>query len=120
MDQRLANSPRLHSSSAISSYGSRDVDDRGAEVRRRIAHAAVPMSRIIPAIIPHGVSVGASAAVLVHVPACPARLQRIDGSVQALSQQTLSAQKPVEQAADVVHVPPRGIGGALVGVGMAQ
>jgi hypothetical protein len=44
---------------------------------------------------PHGVNVGASAAALAHVPTWPARLHRIDGSVQVVSQQTLSTQKPV-------------------------
>jgi hypothetical protein len=55
---------------------------------------------------PHGVSIGALAAALAHVPTCPARLQRINGSVQAVLQQTPSTQKPVEHAADVEHALP--------------
>jgi hypothetical protein len=64
---------------------------------------------------PHGVSVGASAAVLAHVPACPARLQRIKGSVQAVLQQTPVTQNPVPHCDGVEHAPPRGTG-VLVGV----
>jgi hypothetical protein len=62
------------------------------------------------------VSVGALAAVLAHVPTWPARLQRIDGLVQAVSQQTLSAQKsPAAHCADMAQAPPWGMG-VLVGV----
>jgi hypothetical protein len=73
------------------------------------------VSRMPAASNPHGVSVGASATVLAHVPTCPARLQRIDGSVQAVSQQTLVTQKPVEHCDGVEQVPPWGTG-VLVGV----
>jgi hypothetical protein len=55
---------------------------------------------------PHGVNVGAAAASLAHVPTWPARLHRIDGSVQAVLQQTPLAQKsPVTHREDVVQVP---------------
>src|SRR5215472_11126115 len=64
---------------------------------------------------PHGVSVGAAAASLAHVPSWPARLQRIKGSVQAELQQTLSAQKPVPHCDGVAQAPPWGTG-VLVGV----
>ena len=71
---------------------------------------------------PHGVSVGALAAALAHVPTCPARLHRIKGSVQAVSQQTLSAQERPDAHCEVVaHAPPCGTGvavavGVIVGV----
>ena len=68
---------------------------------------------------PHGVSDGAAAASLAHVPSCPGRLQRISGSVQAVSQHTTSTQKPDAQAGPVVQEPPLGIGvrvGVAVGV----
>ena len=55
---------------------------------------------------PHGVSVGALAAALAQVPTSPARLQRIKGSVQAVSQQTLSTQKPVPHCDGVAQAPP--------------
>jgi hypothetical protein len=64
---------------------------------------------------PHGVSVGAAAASLAHVPTCPARLQRINGSVQAVLQQTPLVQKPVEHCDGVAQAPPWGTG-VLVGV----
>jgi hypothetical protein len=65
---------------------------------------------------PHGVNVGAAAASLAHVPTWPARLQRIDGSVQAELQQTLSAQKRPDAHCEVVaQAPPCGTG-VLVGV----
>jgi len=64
------------------------------------------------------VSVGAAAAALAHVPTWPARLQRISGSVQAVLQQTLSAQKrPDAHCEDVAQAPPCGTGVA-VGVGV--
>jgi len=59
---------------------------------------------------PHGVSVGALAAALAHVPTCPARLQRISGSVQAVLQQTPLAQKPVPHCDGVAQAPPWGTG----------
>jgi hypothetical protein len=66
---------------------------------------------------PHGVIAGASAAALAHVPTWPARLQRINGSVlQAVSQQTLSAQKPVEHCEGVEQAPPIETNGVFVGV----
>jgi hypothetical protein len=68
---------------------------------------------------PHGVSVGASAAAVAHVPTCPAGLQRIAGSVQAVSQQTPVTQKPVPHCEGVEQAPPWGTGvlvGVLVGV----
>jgi hypothetical protein len=72
---------------------------------------------------PHGVNVGAFAATLAHVPTWPARLQRISGSVQAVSQQTPVTQKPVPHCAGVAQAPPCGTGvllgvavGVLVGV----
>jgi hypothetical protein len=64
---------------------------------------------------PHGVSVGALAAALAHVPTLPARLQRINGSVQAVLQQTPLAQKPVPHCDGAAHAPPCGTG-VLVGV----
>ena len=84
-------------------------------IRYRSANAATPVSRSAATINPHGVSVGALAAALAHVPSCPARLQRIDGSVQAVLQQTPSTQKPVEHNEGVEHAPPIGMG-VLVGV----
>jgi hypothetical protein len=64
---------------------------------------------------PHGVSVGASAAALAHVPTWPARLQRVNGSVQAVSQQMPVTQKPVSHCEGVTQAPPCGTG-VLVGV----
>jgi len=69
----------------------------------------MPASISEAAMIPHGVSVGAAAASLAHVPTCPARLQRINGSVQAVLQQTPVTQKPVEHSEDVAHAPPCGM-----------
>ena len=82
----------------------------------------MPASSIDPANDPHGVSVGALAAALAQVPTSPARLQRIKGSVQAVSQQTLSAQERPDAHCEVVaHAPPWGTGvavavGVIVGV----
>jgi hypothetical protein len=73
----------------------------------------MPASVIDPISNPHGVSVGAAAAVLAHVPTWPARLQRINGSVQAVSQQTLLAQKPVPHWDGVAQAPPCGTGVAV-------
>jgi hypothetical protein len=67
---------------------------------------------------PHGVSVGAAAAVLAQVPTWPARLQRVIGSVQAVSQQTPVTQNPVPHCEGVEHAPPWGTG-VLVGVAVA-
>ena len=53
--------------------------------------------------------------VLAHVPTRLVRLQRIDGSVQAESQQIPSTQKPVAHCAGVAQAPPCGTG-VLVGV----
>ena len=78
----------------------------------------MPASSTAPAISPHGVSAGAPAAALAHVPVCPGRLQSIRGPVQALSQQTLSTQKPVEHSEGVEHAPPWGMR-VLVGVAVA-
>ena len=64
---------------------------------------------------PHGVSVGASAMVLAHVPRWPARLHCSCGPVHAVLQQTPSTQKPVEHPTGVEHAPPCGIP-VLVGV----
>src|SRR5215472_4127517 len=65
---------------------------------------------------PHGVSVGALAAALAHAPSWPGRLQRINGSVQAVLQQTLSAQERPDAHCEVVaQAPPCGTG-VLVGV----
>ena len=108
-----------------------DWDGGVCHARRRIAHAAVPASRINPAINPHGVSVGASAAALAHVPTCPDKLHFSSGSLQALLQQTLSTQNPGgPHWDDVLHAPPIGTGvsvgvavgvvvGVLVGVAVA-
>src|SRR5262249_22082744 len=84
-------------------------------IRRRNVNAATLVSTKLAISNPHGVNVGASAAVLAQVPTWPARLQRIDGSVHPVSQQTLSTQKPVEQAGPVLHAPPWGTP-VLVGV----
>jgi hypothetical protein len=71
---------------------------------------------------PHAVSVGALAAALAHVPTCPARLQRISGSMHAVLQQTLSAQERPDRHCEVVaQAPPWGTGvavavGVIVGV----
>jgi hypothetical protein len=71
------------------------------------------------------VSVGALAASLEQVPTWPARLHRINGSVQAVSQQTPVTQKPVPHCDGVAQAPPWGTGvavgvevtvGVLVGV----
>ena len=67
---------------------------------------------------PHGVSAGAAAVVLAQVPTRLVRLQRIDGSVQAESQQIPSTQKPVPHCDGVRHLPPCGTG-VLVGVTVA-
>jgi hypothetical protein len=68
---------------------------------------------------PHGVSVGAAAASLAHVPTCPGRLQRTNGSVQAVLQQMVSTQKLGEAHCDaMLHAPPIGTG-VLVGVAVA-
>jgi hypothetical protein len=79
----------------------------------------MPASISDPISNPHGVSVGALAAALAHVPSCPGRLQRINGSVQAVSQQTPLAQKPVPHCDGVAHAPPCRTGvrvGVTVGV----
>jgi hypothetical protein len=79
----------------------------------------MPVSRILAISTPTALSVGASAAVLAHVPAWPARLHRVIGSVQAVSQQTLVTQKPVPHCAGVAQAPPWGTGvlvGVMVGV----
>jgi hypothetical protein len=66
---------------------------------------------------PQGVSVGALAAALAHVPTCPGRLQRINGSVQAVLQQTVSTQLPDAHWPAAVQLEPLGCGvGVLVGV----
>jgi hypothetical protein len=70
---------------------------------------AMPTSNIDAPSNPHGVNVGAAAASLAHVPTWPARLQRINGSVQTLSQQTLSTQNPVEHSDGVAQAPPTGM-----------
>jgi hypothetical protein len=89
---------------------------QGLRIRYRSANAATPVSKSAAPSNPHGVSVGALAAALAHVPTCPARSHRVSGSVQAVSQQTLSAQKsPVTHCADVAQAPPWGTG-VLVGV----
>ena len=60
---------------------------------------------------PHGVSVGALAAALAHVPSWPGRLQRWSGPVQAELQQTLSAQERPDAHCEVVaEAPPWGTG----------
>jgi hypothetical protein len=90
------------------------TDDQRA--RRLSAHAAETPSRIIPTSSPHGVSVGAAAAALAHVPTCPGRLQRSNGSVQAVSQQTLSTQFFDAHCPEPVQPAPLGCG---VGVSVA-
>src|SRR5215470_19418335 len=101
----------------------RDVDRcQRPRIRYRSANAATPISKIAAPSNPHGVSVGAAAAALAHVPTCPGRLQRISGSVQAELQQTLSAQERPDAHCEVVaHAPPCGTGvavavGVIVGV----
>ena len=91
-------------------------------IRRRNAMPAILASTSEAASNPHGVSIGALAAALAHVPTCPARLQRINGSVQAVLQQTPLAQKPVPHCDGVAQEPPCGTGvavGVLVIVGVA-
>jgi hypothetical protein len=61
------------------------------------------VSNSAPISNPDGVSVGALAAALAHVPSWPGRLQRINGSVQAVSQQTPLAQKPVPHCEGVAQ-----------------
>ena len=66
-------------------------------------------------------SVGALAAALAHVPTWPGKLQRINGSVQAVLQQTPLAQKPVTHCEGVAQAPPKGtpvLVGVAVGVGV--
>ena len=66
---------------------------------------------------PHGVSVGALAAALAHVPRWPVRLQCINGSEQAVLQQTPLAQKPVAHCTGAVQLEPLGCRvGVTVGV----
>src|SRR5215471_18158758 len=79
------------------------------------SNAATTVSRSAATSNPRGVSVGAAVAALAHVPTCPARLQRINRSVQAVSQQTPLAQKPVPHCDGVAQAPPWGTG-VLVGV----
>jgi hypothetical protein len=77
----------------------------------------MPVSGILAISTPTPLSVGAAAAVLVHVPTWPARLHRIDGSVQAVSQQTLSTQLRDAHCPAAVQLEPLGCGvGVLVGV----
>lgn len=75
----------------------------------------MPASKIIPASSPHGVSAGAAAAVLTHVPPWPGRLQLSSTPVHAVSQQTPSPQKVVTHSLPVVQAPPCGTA-VLVGV----
>jgi hypothetical protein len=77
----------------------------------------MPVSNMPATSNPHGVIAGASTATLAHVPTWPARLHLVNGSVQAVSQQTLSAQKPVPHCEGVEHAPPTETG-VLVGVGV--
>ena len=84
-------------------------------IRRRNVNAPALTSNSAVAKSPHGVSVGAGAVVLAQIPTRLVRLQRIDGSVQAVLQQTPSTQKPVEHNEGVEHAPPIGMG-VLVGV----
>jgi hypothetical protein len=75
----------------------------------------MPVSRILAISTPTALSVGAAAAVLAHVPTWPARLQRVNGSVQAVSQHTPVTQNPVPHCEGIEHAPPWGTG-VLVGV----
>ena len=75
-------------------------------IRRRNVSAPKPASANAAPSSPHGVSVGAAAVVLAHIPTRLVRLHRIDGSVQAVSQQTPLAQKPVPHCEGVAHAPP--------------
>jgi len=84
-------------------------------MRRRSATPAIPPSISKLPIKAHGVSAGASAAVLAQVPACPGRLHCSSGAVHARSQHTPSTQKGGEHCDGVVQAPPCGTG-VLVGV----
>ena len=68
--------------------------------------------------IPHGVSAGASAAALAHVPTCPGRLHFCSGSVHGLLQHTSSTQLPEAQSSGSTQLPPFGIG-VCVGVALS-
>ena len=90
--------------------------------RRRNVSAPKPASANEAPSSPHGVSAGAAAVVLAQIPTRLVRLQRIDGSVQAESQQTPLTQKPVPHCDGVAHAPPCGTGvavGVLVTVDVA-
>lgn len=65
-----------------------------------------------------GVSAGAGAATVVHVPSRPARLHCSSGPGHDVSQQTASTQLPEAHVAGSAQLPPLGIG-VLVGVSVA-
>src|SRR5215813_9139014 len=86
-------------------------------LRRRSVSAPMLARNTATARRPHQPTAGAGAVVLVHMPRRPGKSHRSCGLVQAVSQHTPPAQKPVAHCGGVAQAPPCGTGvGVLVGV----